>query len=128
MKSKRLFIYLPLLYAMMFSSMGCSGDDENNEVKSCVSGTIYGIGPEGPGEPGYVFIGEIKVPTNDEKYSYIEIVVVPKDEFPLQDYQEGDVIDFQILEVKSEFPPYRDHLHIDPYPYPEFLCSIKLCK
>jgi hypothetical protein len=51
MKSKRLFIYLPLLYAMMFSSMGCSGDDENNEVKSCVSGTIYGIGPEGPGEP-----------------------------------------------------------------------------
>jgi len=38
MKSKRLFIYLPLLYAMMFSSMGCSGDDENNEVKSLTGG------------------------------------------------------------------------------------------
>jgi hypothetical protein len=35
MKSKRLFIYLPLLYAMMFSSMGCSGDDELTRGRFC---------------------------------------------------------------------------------------------
>lgn len=57
-------------------------------------------------------------------YSDIEHIVVPKDEFPLQNYQTGDVIDFNIVEVKSEYPP-------DPIGYVRhtvFLCSIKQCK
>ena len=125
MKTKRRFVYLSLLFTLVFSSMGCSNNEENNEVESCVSGTIL-IEPEESGQ--YVYIGELKMSPENEKYSYIETIVVPKDESPLQDYRKGDVIDFQILEVKSEFPPIRDAMHSYPFPYPEYLCSIKLCK
>jgi hypothetical protein len=30
MKAKRLFIYLPLLFALIFCCMGCGSDDNNN--------------------------------------------------------------------------------------------------
>ena len=120
MKMKRIFylLFLPILIFSIIGVVGCSNDED----VSCITGTIY-IPDQEVGEK-YVFIMELKMPEGNANYSDIEHIVVPKDEFPLQNYQTGDVIDFNIVEVKSEYPP-------DPIGYVRhtvFLCSIKQCK
>ena len=132
-----------LLSLELFSA--CSSDDEVNStpldnyeysskndektdstgLESYICGTIQLIDHEELGK--YVFIGGLTMPEGDDKYSYIETVVVPKDEFPLQDYHSGDNISFIIVEVKSEFPPFRDAMHSYP-PSTQYLCSIELYK
>ena len=113
------------------SEMTESGEDvdektDSTGVESYISGTIQLIDHEELGK--YVFIDGLKMPEGDDKYSYIETVVVPKDEFPLQDYHSGDIISFVIVEVKSEFPnPFSDAMHSYP-PSTQYLCSIELCE
>ena len=107
---------------------GEDGDEKTDSIgsESYISGTIQLIDHEELGK--YVFIGGLKMPEGDDKFSYIETVVVPKDEFPLQDYHSGDIISFIIVEVKSEFPnPFRDAMHSYP-PSTQYLCSIELCE
>lgn len=98
---------------------------DSTELESCISGTIRLFDHEELGK--FVFIDELKMPEGDDKYSYIETVVVPKNEFPLQDYETGDVISFNIVEVKWAFPMFRDHLHSYP-PSTQYVCSITLYK
>ena len=64
----------------------------------------------------------------DSKYSYIEVVAVLKDEFPVQNYHTGDIVDFEIVEVKELIPRIVLHLFTDVYDPDRYLCSIKLCK
>ena len=112
---------------LMIISAGCSSDEkmDSTGVESYICGTIQLIDYEEFGK--YVFIDGLEMPKGDDKYSYIKTVVVPKDEFPLQKYQTGDVIYFNIVEVKSEFPPFRDAMHSYPSST-EYLCSIELYK
>lgn len=141
---KKVLWVLGMLLSLGFFS-ACSSDDEvysafsksdensseSNEktdstgVDSYICGTIQLIDHEELGK--YVFINELRMPEGDDKYNYIETVVVPKDEFPLQNYKTGDTISFNIVEVLSEFPPFRDSMHSYP-PSTEYLCSIKLYK
>lgn len=97
MKKISYLLFLPILIISIIGVVGCSNDDD----VSCITGTIYIPNQE---EERCVFIGELKIPNGEDKYSYIETVVVEKDDFPLQNYQSGDVIDFNIVEVKSEYP------------------------
>ena len=135
---KVIFVLGVLLSLGVFCA--CGSDDEVNSafpdnkndektdstgLESYICGTIQLIDHEELGK--YVFIGGLMMPEGDDNYSYIETVVVPKDEFPLQDYQSGDNISFVIVEVKSEFPPFRDAMHSYP-PSTQYLCSIKLYK
>ena len=98
MKMKRIsyLLFLPILIFSIIGVVGCSNDDD----VSCITGTIY-IPDQ---EERCVFIGDLHMPNGVDKYSYMETVVVEKDDFPLQKYQTGDVIDFNIVEVKSEYP------------------------
>lgn len=140
---KKIILFLGVLLSLGVLS-ACSSDDEvystsskNNSSESeektdstgtgsYICGTIQLIDHEELGK--YVFIGGLKMPEGDDKFSYIETVVVPKDEFPLQDYHSGDIISFIIVEVKSEFPnPFRDAMHSYP-PSTQYLCSIELCE
>ena len=107
------------------SSEDCDEKTDSIGLESYICGTIQLIDHEELGK--YVFIGGLTMPEGDDKYSYIETVVVPKDEFPLQDYHSGDNIAFVIVEVKSEFPPFRDAMH-SYSPSTQYLCSIKLYK
>lgn len=141
---KRIAFFMSVLLSLsMFCA--CSSDDvvdstttnsgdsssENDEktdstkLESYICGTIQFINHEELGN--YVFINELRMPEGEDNYNYIETVVVSKDEFPLQQYQTGDVIYFIIVEVKSEFPPFRDAMHSYP-PSKEYLCSIELHK
>jgi len=134
---KKVFFIIGVLLTLgMFCA--CSNDDEvnptssesdektdSNESKTYISGTIRLFDHEELGK--YVFIDELKMPEEDDTYSYIETVVVPKDEFPLQNYKAGDVISFNIVEVKWAFPMISDHMHSYP-PSTQFLCSIILYK
>lgn len=95
----------------------CSNDDET----SFISGSILLFDEEEIDD--YVFIGKLTMPEGSG-YNYIKTVVIPKNEFPLQHYHEGEAIDFNIVEVKSQFPLIQTHL-FTPTAY---LCSIKLCK
>ena len=98
---------------------------DSTELESYISGTIRLFDHEELGK--YVFVDELKMPEGDDKYSYLETVVVPKNEFPLQNYETGDVISFNIVEVLSEFPPFRDAMH-SYSPSTQYLCSITLYK
>ena len=117
-----LFCVLPSL--AMFSA--CGSDDEESEIidanGKCISGTIYLV--NGERESQYVFIDVLNYPEGDDKYRRINVVVVPKDEFPLSHYQSGDIISFSIVEVKFSYLDFTDGLHSQT-PY---VCSIKLCK
>jgi len=120
---RALFVLGMLLTFGLFCA--CSSDDEvYTEAESCISGTI--ILYEGEEEPDdCVFIGYLTMPERvKDKYNRIKTVVIPKDEFPLQDYQDGDIIDFNIVEVKSSYP----EIQIGVFPPTAFLCSISLCK
>ena len=120
MKRKRIFKFLPLLLLMagaMFVA-SCSSDDD-----MCITGTIHLYDPNGL----VVFIGELNIPEGCDQYSDIKTVVVSKDEFPIQHYQDGDVIDFNIVEVQYRFPPIQDAFHIYP-PSASYMCSIKQCE
>ena len=119
---KILFITGVLLLLGIFSA--CSSDDEDTDKsKAYISGTIRLFDHEELGK--YVFIDELKMPKGDTQYSYIETVVVPKAEFPLQHFQTGDAITFKIVEVHSEFPLIRDAMLSYP-PSTKYLCSIEL--
>lgn len=102
---------------------GCSSDDSSasNSNEMCISGTIV-AGCDNEESGNCVFIGGLVFPEGDEKYSYIETVVVPKDEFTLHDYKIGDKITFTIVEVKSTYP----ELYIGYERCTAFLCSIKI--
>ena len=117
-----LFCVLPSL--AMFSA--CGSDDEESEIidanGKCISGTIFLT--NGERESQYVFIHVLNYPEGDDKYRRINVVVVPKDEFPLSHYQSGDIISFSIVEVKFSYLDFTDGLHSQT-PY---VCSIKLCK
>lgn len=139
--NKKLFFILGVLLSLgMF--FACSSDEEVSSVssspesgekkdsiesESCISGTIIiHEGDEGDENvDNNVFIGYLTMPEGEkDKYNYIKTVVVPKDEFPFQYYQDGDIIDFNIVEVKSTFPPIGTGLFTPT----AFLCSISLCK
>lgn len=139
--NKKLFFILGVLLSLgMF--FACSSDEEVSSVspspesgekkdsiesESCISGTIIiHEGDEGDENvDNNVFIGYLTMPEGEkDKYNYIKTVVVPKDEFPFQYYQDGDIIDFNIVEVKSTFPPIGPGLFTPT----AFLCSISLCK
>ena len=117
-----LFCVLPSLGMLS----ACGSDDEESEIidanGKCISGTIFLT--NGERESQYVFIDVLNYPEGDDKYRRINVVVVPKDEFPLSHYQSGDIISFSIVEVKFSYLDFTDGLHSQT-PY---VCSIKLCK
>ena len=113
------------LLGVLLSVVMVSACSDNTEEESYICGTIQLIDYEALEK--YVFIGELKMPKGNDKYSHIKTVVVPKDEFPLRDYHTGDIIYFTIVKVESEFPPFRDAMHIYP-PSTQYLCSVKLHK
>lgn len=122
MKKKLFFV---MCFLLMIGSAGCSNDDDSNEIshkESCVSGEIQLF--INPSIEDYVSIVRLNMPEKDDKYDYIKAVVVPKDELPSRFYQDGVVIDFNIVEVKSTFPPFQTGLFTPT----SFLCSIELCK
>lgn len=92
--------------------------------ESCISGEISQFNSDNPGRENFISIVRLNMPEGDDKYSYIKFVVVPKDELPSRFYQDGVVIDFNIVEVKSTFPPAQTGLFTPT----SFLCSIELCK
>ena len=94
-----------------------------NYADICFSGRIALIEHEELGK--YVFIGELISPEEIDNF-YIKTIVVPKDEFPLQKYKNGDIITFNIIEIKYSFPLIHPALYTYPSPS-QFLCSIKLC-
>ena len=128
MKRKRIFkfLILLLLVASTIFVASCSSDDEESAIidanGKCISGTIYLV--NGERESQYVFIDVLNYPEGDDKYRRINVVVVPKDEFPLSHYQSGDIISFSIVEVKFSYLDFTDGLHSQT-PY---VCSVKLCK
>ena len=108
-------------------SAGCSNDEDSNDVsnkESCITGEILLFKPLNPGIEDYISIVRLNMPKNDDKYDYIKAVVIPKDELPVKYQHDGVVVDFNIVEVKSEFPPIQTGL-FNPT---TFLCSIKLCQ
>ena len=117
-----------LMLAVGISS--CNSDDDSNDIghkESCISGEISQFKSDYPYDPGlkdYVSIVRLNMPEKDDKYDYIKAVVVLKDELPSRFYYDGAVIDFNIVEVKSTFPPAQT----GDYPPMVFLCSIELCK
>ena len=115
-----LFCVLPSL--AMFSA--CGSDDEEPEIidanGKCISGTIFFV--NGERESQYVFIDVLNYPEGADKH--IDVVIVPKDEFPLSHYQAGDIISFTIVEVKSPFL----NVTYGPLIQNLYICSIKLCK
>jgi hypothetical protein len=120
---RKLTIVLSLLLSLgLFYA--CSSDEEDTSEESisesCISGTIVYEHDD------FVFVSGLKMPENDI-YSYINTVVVSKDEFPFENYQIGDVIDFEIVDVNYAFPPFKDTLHSYP-PSTDYLCSIKPCR
>ena len=125
---KTAFIIMAMLASLGLLS-ACSSDEEEKSPSSCISGTIiidYEV------DPDHLLIKDLEMPIGDNKYSFIKIVVVPIDEFPVQDYKTGDIIDFTIDEIKAPIPlmpmPSPDPIstsYTDTYKY---LCSIKLCK
>ncbi|MBQ9677833.1 MAG: hypothetical protein IJV44_06825 [Prevotella sp.] len=122
---KKFFLVLSLLLSLG-TFCACSNDEEESP-SSCISGTIFIQDPSRP----YVYFDNLKMP-KDSKYSYIEVVAVLKDEFPVQNYHTGDIVDFEIVEVKESLPYW--HVHVALYDYGDYadparyLCSIKLCK
>ena len=106
MKRKRIFKFLPLLLLVAGAVFvaSCSSDDDSAIKESegmSLSGTIYLLNDD-----KYVFIGigGLFFPNETGNYRYIETVVIPKDEFPLEQYQSGDNICFSIVGVKSTYP------------------------
>ena len=115
MKRISYLLILPILIFSIIGVVGCGNDDD----VSCITGTIYSFNHDESDK--FVFIGGLTMP--GDKYSYIKTVVVPKDEFPLQNYKVGDIIVFNIVEIMSEYPtPYIGWERCTAY-----LCSIKLC-
>ena len=116
-----LFCVLPSLAIFVAS---CSNDDEEPEIidanGKCITGTIFFV--NGERESQYVFIDVLNYPEGDDKH--IDVVIVPKDEFPLSHYQAGDIISFTIVEVKSPFL----NVTYGPLIQNLYICSIKLCK
>ena len=120
MKNHRVLFPLFLLACMMLT--GC---DSSDNFQTCITGTVRLIEHEGLTE--YVFIEDLEFPSHDTTYDYIEMIVVPKEEFPSQDYQSGDIISFTIKEIISPFPPFTQW----PYTPPTYTCfigSIQLCQ
>ena len=120
MKTNKYLFFLPMLLLLVLGSTGCSND--NDDVDSCISGTIFLHDLE----EHYVFIGGLSFPKRYSNYNYIETVVVPKDEFPLKDYQSGDAVSFTIVEVKYSLPLIQPALYTYPSPT-QYLCSIEIC-
>ena len=105
------------------SSSPENGEERDSvELKSCISGTIC-LTDEGDGKD-LVFINELQLPKGDDTYSNIKTVVVLKDEFPLIQYQAGDIISFKIIKIWSSYP--RDDQGLDTPT--KYLCSIELCE
>lgn len=124
MKNK---LVMMLCFLLIIISAGCSSDDDSYDTihkESCISGEIQLFKPLNPGIEDYVSIVRLNMPEGDDKYNYIEAVVVPKDELPSRFYHDGVVVDFNIVEVKSPFP----FVQTGDYPPTAFLCSIELCK
>ncbi|MBQ9230191.1 MAG: hypothetical protein IJ190_03310 [Prevotella sp.] len=121
---KKFFLVLSLLLSLG-TFYACSNDEEESP-SSCISGTIFIQDPIRP----YVYFNNLKMP-KDSKYSYIKEVAVLTDEFPVQNYQTGDIVDFEIVEVKELLPhvvlAMYDYNHYANY-VDKYLCSIKLCK
>lgn len=121
-----------MCFLLTIISAGCSNNGESeidppkfrNNTDSCISGEILLFKPLNPGIEDYVSIVRLNMPEKDDKYDYIKAVVVPKDELPNKYHYDGVVVDFNIVEVKSTFPPVQTGL-FDPM---SFLCSIKLCQ
>ena len=127
MKKKLLIM---MCFLLITGLAGCSKDDDSNDIdhkESCISGEIMLFKPDYPYDPGlkdYISIVRLNMPEGDDKYNYIKAVVVPKEDLPSRFYQDGVVIDFNIVEVKSPFPS----LHTGDYPQTVFICSIELCE
>ena len=122
---KILFGFIGVL--LIIISAGCSSDDDSNEIshkESCISGVISQFKSDNPDLKDYISILILNMPEGEEKYNNIKAVVVLKDELPSRFYYDGTVIDFNIVEVKSTFPPAQTGL----YAPTTFLCSIELCK
>lgn len=111
-------VCLSLLVAvteLVFTACSNSDSDESDILANyCISGKIVGDDEE------LVFIRDLNMPAN---YNYIKTVVVPKDEFPLQQYQPGDIIDFKIVSIKSSYP--ADDQGFDKPT--QYVCSIVRC-
>lgn len=123
-------LFFVMCFLLMIGSAGCSNDDDSNDIghkESCISGEIMLFKSDYPYDPSlkdYISIMRLNMPEGDEEYNYIKAIVVLKDELPSRFYYDGTVIDFNIVEVKSTFPP----VHTGDYPQTFFLCSIELCE
>ena len=123
-------IAITMCFLLITGLAGCSKDDDSNDIdhkESCISGEIMLFKSDYPYDPGlkdYISIVRLNMPEGDDKYNYIKAVVVPKEDLPSRFYQDGVVIDFNIVEVKSTFPPFQTGLFTPT----SYLCSIELCK
>lgn len=119
---KTLFVLMCFLLTII--SAGCSNDEDsntpNNESDSCISGTII----YNEEIDNIVLIKELNIPEGNYKYKNLGAIIIPKDEFPFQQYHTGDIISFKIVEVRYTFP--FNHEEFDKPIY--YICSIKLCK
>lgn len=113
---------------LIISSAGCSKDEVpnvlNNQMESCISGEIQLFRSDNPDLDNYVSIIRLNMPEGDDNYSFIKTVVVPKEELSSCYNHDGVVIDFNIVEIKSPFPPAQTGLFTPT----SFLCLIELCK
>ena len=151
MKTKAVFKMMAFLL-LFIAVCGCQKSDKSspdnidkespiaksNEkyITGCITGKIVEIKIDKEHIDGYrpnvlkdiknnVFIGWLEFSEEDEKqFGFIETILVPKNQFPVQDYQFGDTISFRIVEVKSTYPnPYFGVDECTAY-----ICDIELCK
>ena len=142
---KKVFLTAIASLLLFVGIWGCSSDEPISDepieysdemcITECITGTILDIeldkerlqdyDPEFVKDSKkYVFIEVVNMSKEDEQYDYIKAVVVPKKEFPLKQYQSGDIISFRIVEVKSTYPQnYIGYNRCTAY-----ICAIKLCK
>lgn len=116
------FLFVKMGVLLILISFGCSKTEESDNHRinsdSCIFGTIV----DSDVNENFVLIKNLNMP--EEKYEYIRIVVVPKDEFPFHHYQIGDIIIFKIVDVKYAFPINEEEFSKPMH----YLCSIELCK
>ena len=127
MKIKSLFLYLPLLLALMLVSVGCSKDDEREDeklaIEGCYEGEVVGFGVDSvslrvtnaPESVVNAKSGSASVPQVGS------ILLAKKSDLKNPSIQEGDLLEFQILR-------YEEIVFVDARElYIFYKCKIRPC-
>ena len=122
MKTKNIFLYLPLLLALMLGAMGCSSDEDNMEIKGCFSAYVMGVNSDGT---VMAQITEAPEGLSNVQPGKNRFVILPIRDLRNPDVQSGDIVDFSIINYEQISHPVNGPIL---YLGPEFICRVKPCK